>query len=252
MIPRLDGKVALITGTGGGQGRAAAQYFAAAGAHVIGCDVKVEGNRETVALVRAGGGKITSMEPVDLGNREEARRWVDQAAAIEGRLDIVYNNASAIRAGAFETLSDPDWDFTVRNELDLVYSVTQRAWPFLKRKGGVIINIASICATHTPGGPYGAHNATKGAVVSLTRSLAVEGAPHNIRVVCISPGVIDTPGLVPVLADNARRERLLARHLIKRIGRPEDIAAAALFLASDYASFITGINLVIDGGYTAS
>jgi meso-butanediol dehydrogenase/(S,S)-butanediol dehydrogenase/diacetyl reductase len=252
MTPRLDGKVALITGTGGGQGRSAALFFADAGAHVVGCDLKADGNRETVEMVRASGGKITTMEPVDLGNREEARRWVDAAAAIEGRIDIVYNNASATRPGAFETLSVEDWDFTMRNEIDLVFTVTQRAWPHLKRRGGVIINIASIAATHTTGGPCSAHNTAKGAIVSLSRRLAVEGAPENIRVVCITPGIVATPGTARGLAVEAIRQQFLSRNLIKRIGQPEDVAAAALFLASDYASYITGINLVVDGGYTAS
>src|ERR1700722_19337820 len=103
MIPRLDGKVVLITGTGGGQGRAAAVRFAAAGAHVIGCDVKEEGNRETAALVRRAGGSIVTMEPVDLGDPERAHRWIEQAAALHGRIDVLYNNASAARFEPIES-----------------------------------------------------------------------------------------------------------------------------------------------------
>ena len=252
MAKMLQGKVALITGTGGGQGRAAAQYFAAAGAHVIGCDIKVDGNRETADLVRSKGGAITTMEPVDLSNRTAARAWVEQAAALHNRIDILYNNASAARFGEFETLPVDDWDFTMRNELDLVFTVTQCAWPYLKRRGGVIINIASIAATNGAGGPQAAHNATKGAIISLTRGLAVEGGQYGIRAVSISPGVIETPPLAPYVNDPVIRERFLSRNLIKRLGRPEDIASAALFLASDDAGYITGTNLVIDGGYTAS
>src|SRR4030081_983692 len=105
----LDNKVAVITGTGGGQGRAAALRFAAAGAHVVGCDVKVDGNRETVALVRAQGGSITTMEPVDLADPQQARKWIEAAAAIHGRIDILYNNASAARFAPIEAFSVEDW-----------------------------------------------------------------------------------------------------------------------------------------------
>jgi NAD(P)-dependent dehydrogenase (short-subunit alcohol dehydrogenase family) len=253
MIPRLDGKVALITGTGGGQGRAAAQYFARAGAHVVGCDINADSNRETAGLVRASGGRITTMSPVNLGNRQDAQNWVDLAAAIEGRIDVLYNNAAAMRVGAIDVVSYEDWDFTMRNEIDLVFTVIKRAWRHLQREGGVIINIASIAATHSPKAVSAtAHNTAKGAIVSLSRALAVEGGPHNIRVVCISPGIIETPVTASALTKEGMREMWLGRNLLQRIGEPKDVAAAALFLASDYASFITGINLVVDGGFTAS
>lgn len=248
----LEGKVALITGTGGGQGRAAALAFVEAGALVVGCDLKVEGNEETAALVRSRGGSMVAMQPVDLGDRAQARQWVAEATAQHGRIDVVYNNASAARLGPFEQVSDADWDYTIRNELDLCYSVTRAAWPYLMKRGGVIINIASIAATNAAGAPQAAHSATKGAIVALTRELAMEGGAHGIRVLCISPGVIETPPLMEYLSVPEIREAILARNLIKRIGRPEDIAAAAVFLASDLAGYITGINLVIDGGYTAS
>jgi len=252
MTPRLDGKVALITGTGGGMGRAAAQFFAQAGAHVIGCDLKVEGNLETAELVRSTGGAITTMQPVDLGDAAAAQRWVDEAVAVAGRIDILYNNAGAARVGGIETLPLADWEFTMRHEVDIVFSVTQRAWPHLRERRGVVINVGSIAATHSQREPYPAHNAGKGAIVSLSRALAVEGSAHGIRVVCISPGIIETPVTAPGLAVEGRRERFLSRNLVKRIGTADDVAAAALFLASDYASYITGINLLVDGGYTAS
>jgi len=252
MTPRLDGKVALITGTGGGMGRAAALFFARAGAHVIGCDLKADGNRKTVELVRDAGGTITTMEPVNLGDPAAARQWVDDAVAIGGRIDVLYNNAGAARVGGIETLPLADWEFTMRHEVDIVFTVTQRAWPHLRERGGVVINVGSIAATHSQREPYPAHNAGKGAVVSLSRALAVEGSAHGIRVVCISPGIIETPVTAPGLAVEGRRERFLSRNLVKRIGTADDVAAAALFLASDFASFITGINLMVDGGYTAS
>jgi NAD(P)-dependent dehydrogenase (short-subunit alcohol dehydrogenase family) len=251
MKTSLQGKVALITGTGGGQGRAAAVRFAAAGAHVIGCDVKVEGNRETVALVRATGGSIVTMEPVDLGDADQARKWIEAAAVIHGHIDILYNNASAARFAPIEAFPIEDWRFTIRNELDLVFYATRFAWPYLQRQGGVIINTASTAGIAGSGPGGAAHAATKGAVIALTKHLAMEGAPHGIRVVAISPGIIETPGTAQVIADPQMRETLLARNLIKRAGQPEDIAGVALFLASEDAAYMTGANIVVDGGRVA-
>src|ERR1700681_2408544 len=119
MSQGLAGKVALITGTGGGQGRAAALSFTAAGAKVIGCDLKVEGNRETVRIVKAAGGSISTMEPVDLGDAAQAKEWVEQAASQHGQIDILYNNGAAARFAAIENFSVEDWDFPIRNELNL-------------------------------------------------------------------------------------------------------------------------------------
>jgi len=253
MSTSFQGKVALITGTGGGMGRATARRFAAAGAAVIGCDTNAEENLKTAELIRAEGGTITTMQPVDLGDREQAKNWVKEAAAVHGRIDVLCNIAGACAFGDFETLPVEDWDFTIRNELDLVFIVTQAAWPHLKRQGGVIINIASVAATHVLVFPQTPHNATKGAIVSLTRGLAVEGAPHGIRSVFISPGPIETPSLAAKVAeDPSLREEFVKRNLIKRLGQPDEIAAAALFLASDDAAYITGTGLLIDGGYTAS
>jgi NAD(P)-dependent dehydrogenase (short-subunit alcohol dehydrogenase family) len=251
MNTSLQGKVALITGTGGGQGRAAAVRFAAAGAHVVGCDVKVEGNRETAALVQAAGGSIVTMEPVDLGDAEQARKWIEAAAAVHGRIDILYNNAAAARWAPIEAFPIEDWQFTIRNELDLVFYATRFAWPYLQRQGGVIINTASVAGIAGSGPGGAAHAATKGAVIALTKQLAMEGAPHGIRVVAISPGVIETPGTAHLIADPQMRDALLARNLIKRPGQSEDVAGVALFLASEDAAYITGANIVVDGGRVA-
>lgn len=248
---QLQNKVALITGTGGGQGREAALRFAAAGAFVVGCDVKVEGNRETAALVRKAGGQITTMEPVDLGDPQGAKAWIDQAAAVHGRIDILYNNASSCRFAPIESFPIEDWQFTVRNELDLVFYATRYAWPYLRRQGGVIINTASVAGIAGSGPGGSAHAATKGAVIAVTKQWALEGAPHGIRVVAISPGAIDTPATAPMLAIPEVRDGLMARNLIKRMGVPADIAGLAVFLASEDASYITGANIVVDGGRIA-
>jgi len=249
MTASLDGKVVLISGTGGGQGREAALRFADAGAHVVGCDLKEGGNRETAALVRAAGGAITTMEPVDLGDPQTARRWIEEAAAVRGRIDVLYNNASAARFAPIESFSVEDWQFTVRNELDIVFYATRFAWPHLQRRGGVIINVASVAGLVGSAVGGTAHAATKGAIIAMTRQLAVEGAPHHIRVNSISPGVIESPGTAPMLADPAFRELMLAHNLIKRVGQPQDVAGVALFLAGEDAAYITGTNVVVDGGF---
>ncbi|WP_018636313.1 SDR family NAD(P)-dependent oxidoreductase [Parafrankia elaeagni] len=251
MVGRLAGKVALITGTGGGQGRAAALRFTAEGAVVVGCDVNVAGSEETVELVTKAGGTMVAMAPVDLGDPEAARTWIDEAAGVHGRVDVLYNNASAARFGSIAEQSVEDWQFTVRNELDLVFYATKFAWPYLVRSGGVVLNTASVAGlvgnrTH----PIGAHAATKAAVIALTRQTAAEGAPHGIRAVAISPGTIETPGTAELYADPAMRDALFGSSLITRAGRPDEVVNLAVFLASDEASFITGSNVVVDGGLT--
>ena len=253
MTGRLDGRIALITGTGGGQGRVAALRFAQEGAIVVGCDVNAEGNEETIRLVRDAGGTMTGTAPVDLGDSEQARRWVEEAAAAHGGLDILYNNASAARFGAVADFSVEDWHFTIRNELDLVFYTTKYAWPHLVRRGGgVVINVGStaglVGSRHTH---KVAHSATKGAVIAMTRQLAAEGAEHGIRAVCISPGAIETPGTASFFADPEVRRALLAPQLVQRTGRPEDVVELAVYLASDAAGFISGVNVVVDGGLTA-
>lgn len=247
----LSGKIALITGTGGGQGRAAALRFAAAGAHVIGCDVKAEGDRETVRLVEAAGGSIATMDPVDLGDPAQAEQWVEDAVKLHGRIDILYNNASGAKFAPIESFPVEDWLDGIRNELDLVFYVTRYAWRHLAKQGGVIINTASIAGLAGSGPGGSCHAAAKGAVIALTKHLAFEGAPHNIRVVAISPGVVESPGTADILGVPEIRDGMLAKNLIKRIGQPEDIAGVALFLASDDAAYITGSNIVVDGGRIA-
>lgn len=248
---RLDGKVAFITGTGGGQGRAAAVRFAAEGAAVVGCDVKVDGNAETVDLVRAGGGRIDGFAPVDLGDPDAARDWVERGSEVHGRIDVLYNNASAARFGTIESFTVDDWAFTVRNELDLVFYVVKAAWPGLVRNRGVILTTASV-AGWVGSGPDGfAHCATKGAVLALTRSLAVAGAPHGIRANSISPGPILTPGTEAIFDDPAVVDGMVARLLVPRLGTAADVVEAAVFLASDESSYVTGADLRVDGGMTA-
>jgi NAD(P)-dependent dehydrogenase (short-subunit alcohol dehydrogenase family) len=254
MGSRLQGKIALITGTGGGQGRAAAVLFASEGATVVGCDLKVDGSAETVELVRQAGGVVESTHPLDLGDPEAARAWVAGAAERHGGFDILYNNASAPKFAPVAEMSDEDWHFTVRNELDLIFYACRAAWPYLvKRGGGSIINTGSISGMSALAGTPGsfAHAATKGAVIALTRELALEGGPHGIRANAISPGAILSPATEAAFAEDWFREGHLAATMVNRIGTPEDVAHCALYLASDESTFVTGANFVIDGGFMA-
>jgi NAD(P)-dependent dehydrogenase (short-subunit alcohol dehydrogenase family) len=246
---RLDGKVALITGTGGGQGRAAAEIFAREGAKIVGCDLKVEGNQETRRLVEAEGGTMIGLEPLDLTDAAEARRFVDTALEAFGAIDILYNNASAQRFSPFPDITPEDWRFTINNDLEIVFPVTQYAWPHLIERGGGSIIITSSGAALRGGRTYPtvAHAAAKGGVLGFARALAAEGLAHKIRVNSIAPGLIETPVLKEHL-DDAMRELLASQVPIGRIGLPEDIAYYALFLASDESTFVTGTVLPIDGG----
>ncbi len=246
---RLDGKVAIISGTGGGQGRAAALRFAREGAKVFGCDMNAAAQRETVELARAEGLDVSGSGSVDLADPQGAQAWVEDAVAAYGRIDILYNNASAARFGPLGEMPIEDWRWTMRNELDLVFYSTRYAWRHLAQRGGVIVNIASVAAwgaSATAG--TGAHCAAKAGVVALTRQLAVEGIKHRIRAVSISPGVVATPGTRPFLENPAMRSALLAHVPAGRAAEPDEIVATALFVASDEASYITGTDIVVDGG----
>lgn len=256
---RLAGKVAVITGTAGGQGRAAALRFAAEGAKVVGCDMNAEGAEETVSMVRDAGGEMTSLHPLDLIDEEQSARLIDYAVDTYGGIDILYNNAAAMRTGAVETLSMDDFQFTFDYEVKLILFAVQNAIPaFRKRGGGVIINTGSTSGMQTGGGTAGnvrgiiGHCVGKAGVIRMGSQLAVELAPLNIRVNTVSPGPIDTPITHDVFADAALGDAFRKPLLVGRLGTPDDIASAALFLASDEASFITGVNLPVDGGWTGS
>jgi meso-butanediol dehydrogenase/(S,S)-butanediol dehydrogenase/diacetyl reductase len=249
-MARLAGKVALITGFGGGMGRAAALRFTAEEAKVVGCDLSGEGAEETVRLVREQGGEITGFSPVELSEADSAAQWVNDAAEIYGGVDVLYNNASSPKFGSIDELSIADWRFVMDNELNLVFYATKAAWPHLKKRGGVVLNVGSIAGTRgVEFMPQNAHGTAKAGVINLTQQLAVEGGPHGIRVVCVSPGFTVTPSTAWLVESGPQPfQENIARIPLGRVGRPDDIVNAALFLASDEASWVTGINLVVDGG----
>lgn len=251
---RLDGKVALISGTAGGMGRAAAIEFARQGARVAGCDMDAERDAETEALVREAGGVMSSFAPIDLTDEPATNRWVADAVAEFGGIDVLYNNASIARVGPWDELDYAQWRHAMTYELDIVYLSTKAAWPHLvARGGGCIINVGSVSAVRGAGFVHQhAHGAAKGGVVAFTKHLVVSGIPHNIRAVSISPGMIRTPATSPVIdVPGGPLEQLIASTPSRRVGEPREVAALACFLASDEATFINGADIAIDGGATA-
>jgi len=250
----LANKVVLITGTGGGLGRFAALAFAREGAKVVGSDINANANNETVELVRKAGGEMTGIAPIDLTDHEQARKLVEEAVNAYDGLDVVYNNAAIQKFGPMPDFSIEDWRTTIAGELDIPFFVSKYAWPHLvQRGGGVILNVASISgmiAGEIP--PMVGHAAAKGGVIAMTRQLALEGARHGIRAVAISPGPFLTPASDRDLGDNqAARDAITKKTLLKRFGQPEELVELAVFLASDRASYITGVNYAVDGGATA-
>lgn len=251
---RLAGKVTLITGIAGGQGRAAALLFAAEGATVVGTDLNVEGAAETVELVGATGGRMDSTHPLDLAEEDRVRAWIGAAVSAHGGIDVLYNNAGATRFSPIAETSYADWSFTLRNELDIVFVVTKHAWPHLiARGGGSVLLVGSTAGiTGSLTNTRIAHTASKGGVVAMTKQLAAEGAAHGIRANCVSPGMIRTPATEGnLLADDHPMADIARSIPLGRIGTPDEVARCALFLASDEASYVTGANLVVDGGWSA-
>jgi NAD(P)-dependent dehydrogenase (short-subunit alcohol dehydrogenase family) len=255
----LRDKVVLISGTAGGQGRAAALAFAREGAKVFGCDIKADEAEETVRLVARAGGAMRSMHPLDLSEFENAKAWAKAASDIFGGIDVLYNNAGALRAlGPFGSSTVEAWDLTVRYELTMPFVTTLAVWPYLvARGGGLILNTASISG-HLEFLPLrtAAHGATKAGVMGLTRMLAAEGAPYKIRAVSISPGIIKSPATRRFWTGEDERqteigEGLVANVPMGRAGECEEIASVAVFLASSGATYINGADILVDGGVHA-
>ena len=253
MSDRLKGKVCIITGTGGSMGRAAALMFARQGAKVVGCDINRDAADATIDEVKSLGGDMVSLSECDLTDVNQCKRLVDLAVTTYGRVDVLFNNAAMAYFGWVDEISDDDWHRTIDQELNLVFHLVRAAWPeLIKSPGASIINTASVSAWSTyrmlPGI---AHSAAKGAVLSMTRQLAMEGRTYGLRANSISPGLIETKQTLPLLEDPEWVDVMIGKIMLGRIGKPEEVAATALFLASDESSFITGTDIKIDGGTTA-
>lgn len=253
MDGRLRGKHVLITGSGGSIGRAACLRFAAEGAILTGCDVDAQRGQETVDAVAARGGRIVSFHPCDLTDAGQAMQLITEAVRHNGPLDVLYNNAAMAYFSWFGEMTYELFSQTLREELDLVFHLCKAAWPVFVGQGhGVLVNTTSVSASIGYAVVPGlAHATAKSGLLAMTRHLAMEGAPHGIRANAVSPGLVRSQQTAALLADPAWAAAMQAKIMLGRIGRPEDVAAAAAFLASDDASWITGTELVVDGGTMA-
>jgi NAD(P)-dependent dehydrogenase (short-subunit alcohol dehydrogenase family) len=253
-VGRLDGKVALITGAASGMGKVAATLFAREGASVVVADVTDGAGTATVAEIEAVGGRA-AYEHVDVSSADEAEAVVGAVVDRFGSLDILYNNAGVFPAddGSVTDTPEATWDRVMAINLKGVFFGCKYGIPaMLASGGGSIINVASFVALVGAAAPQIAYTASKGGVLAMTREIAVEFARRGIRANALCPGPIETPLLAELLADPARRERRLVHIPLGRFGQAEEIANAALFLASDESSFITGSTFVVDGGITAA
>lgn len=251
MLTSLKEKVAVVTGAGGGIGRAIAQIFAQEGAEVVVSDYKSEGGEETVRLIKESGWKAIFIQ-ADVSQEEEVKNLVEKTISQFGRLDILVNNAGVYLPNDAISGTNEEWQKTLNIDLGGVWLCSKYALPKMISQGkGKIINIASIA------GLVGFQNsaaycAAKGGVVNLTREMALDYGKNKINVNAIAPGVIKTAMTKDILADEKMTKQLLTGIPIGRFGEPEDVAYLALYLASDASDFVSGQVFAIDGGWTAA
>lgn len=250
---RLRDKVCIVTGTGDGMGRAAALLFCAEGAKVVGCDINAQKAEATLREANKAGGQMVSLQPSDLTKQDQCDALVKLALDSYGGIDVVYNNAAMAYFGWMDQFTVEEFARTMNEELVIVFRLCKIAWPHLiARGGGSIINVASTSAKIAykvlPGI---AHTAAKGGVLAMTRQLAMEGGKHNIRANTVSPGLIETGQTRDFLKMPEFLGPMMDKLMLGRVGKPEEVARAVLFLASDESSFVTGADIAVDGGTTA-
>ena len=253
MGERLQGRVAFITGAGMGIGREAALLFAREGARVIVADLDAGAAKETTARIDKGGGQALAVIG-DVAIEADVQRMVEEGVRRFGALHVLHNNAGVLWKDRDRSVLETDerwWDRVMAINLKSVFWVTKHGIPHLQRAGGgSIINMGSVSALVGFTRAQDAYTAAKGALISLTKSLAIQFARDKIRCNVLHPGIVDTPLQAPYLTEAIRKEFETGIPL-GRIAQPREIAYVALFLASDESSFMTGAELVVDGGFTA-
>ena len=248
---RLKGRVAIVTGAGSGNGRGIALRFAEEGARIVAADLELRGAQDTVSLVEDAGGQAVAVH-ADVSRREHGESMVQAATDRFGGIDILVNNAGVETLIPLLELEESEWDRVVDTNLKGAFLCAQIAARTMVsgQRSGAIVNIASINAKIALAG-QAHYTSSKGGLIMLTKAMALDLAPHGIRVNAIGPGVIETRMTESSLSNPERRAMLLSKVPLGRVGQPQDVANAALFLASDEASYITGTTLYVDGGWLA-
>lgn len=251
---RLKGKIALVTGAGSGIGRRTAQRFAEEGAAVMVADRDSEGASQTAKTISEAGGDARSVE-ADVTDKDQVEQMVTATVDAFGGLSCVVNNAGVTIVGAAHEIDESDWDLELAVNLKSVYLVSKAAWPHLEKAGGgSIVSTASIAGLRAIPDDA-AYCASKAGVIMLTKCMALDGADAGIRVNCVCPGFIQTPMIDGYFADQAdpeeSRKAAADMHPLGRLGDPLDIADGFVYLASDDARWVTGTDLVVDGGLIA-
>ncbi len=262
MTERVKGKIALVTGAGSagpgwGNGKAAAVLYAREGAKVFAVDYNLEAAKETKAIIDQEGGECTAYR-ADVSHSQAVLDMVDMCIETYGRIDILHNNVGILEVGGPVEISEENWDQLMAVNVKGMFLTCKYCIPHMEKQGGgAIVNISSIAAIRYTGYPSVSYNASKGAINQLTQNIAIQYAEKGIRANCVLPGLMNTSfirqGLASAYSDGDDEEMIRQRNSLcpmKKMGDAWDVAYAALFLASNEAKYITGANLVVDGGLT--